>query len=366
MVSQEQINSWIKMFRKTKGEDQAYFWRKIRHEFSNLIEKYSSISAIRYPSISIDDIRSDANIAFTSALKNFDTKRGIRFSTYLSNIVINYLSQSVYRHLYPIWIPLNKLQKLNEINRARYDFYQEKGRQPTINEVAQKLHVPYEEIYELINVSNGISSLENADVEESLEDSVSNSYNPFDINDIDEERDNNEKNKALDEFAKTLKPVQQKILKLLRQGEKQNDICDIVKEGTTPDKVRTVLSKVKKWAEDWKKTNEGSKKAGKEVAEKILKEEDKQHELEDAKLPKFKDVHQTVTTVKPVTAKKVAVSKAKKIAVAKKPVVAKPKKVSAPKAKAPVKKTVVVKKSPVKVAAKKPVVAKPKKAVAKK
>ncbi len=118
--------------------------------------------------IEYDDLFSQGCIGLVKAAKRFDESKGFQFSTYAVPIILGEIKQ-LFRDNNPIKI--SRSLKTLSIN-ARKEIEKQKkenNKEPTINEIAQKLNVSPEEVVEALNASMQIKSL---DTEEGIHQKV--------------------------------------------------------------------------------------------------------------------------------------------------------------------------------------------------
>ena len=109
--------------------------------------------------IEYDDLFSQGCIGLVKAAKRFDESKGFQFSTYAVPLILGEIKQ-LFRDNNPIKISRSlktlSMNIKNEIEKQK----KENNKEPTINEIAEKLNVTPEEVVEALNASMQIKSLD--------------------------------------------------------------------------------------------------------------------------------------------------------------------------------------------------------------
>lgn len=109
------------------------------------IVKYAAVSTrnmyLKYAET--DDIINEATVALMTAIDSFDTKRGVKFETYASikvrGAIIDYIRRQDF-------IPRSVRRFAREYDTAFSELYSQLDREPTLNEIADYMHMPPEKV----------------------------------------------------------------------------------------------------------------------------------------------------------------------------------------------------------------------------
>lgn len=126
-------------------------------EYRKLI--YSIARKYSYNDNDLEDLYQVGNIGLLNALENYKSENGTKFSTYahfyIKGEILKYIREN---KLIKVNNDLDKLSR--SINRVRDHLIQVKEKEPTLEEIAEFLEIPIETVYDAINSSMSIKSLD--------------------------------------------------------------------------------------------------------------------------------------------------------------------------------------------------------------
>jgi RNA polymerase primary sigma factor len=94
------------------------------------------------------------------AVDKFEYRRGFKFSTYATWWIRQAVSRALSDQSRTIRVPVHMIEAINKIVRARRQMFNEIGREPTPEELAKKLHMPFEKVRKTLKIAKEPLSLE--------------------------------------------------------------------------------------------------------------------------------------------------------------------------------------------------------------
>ncbi|MEZ4897120.1 MAG: RNA polymerase sigma factor RpoD/SigA [Saprospiraceae bacterium] len=103
--------------------------------------------------LSLSDLINEGNLGLIKAAQRFDETRGFKFISYAVWWIRQSILQALAEQSRIVRLPLNKVGSLNKINRAFSELEQEFEREPSVEELANMLEIPTEEVETTLGVA---------------------------------------------------------------------------------------------------------------------------------------------------------------------------------------------------------------------
>jgi RNA polymerase primary sigma factor len=106
------------------------------------------------------DLIQEGNIGLMTAADRFEYQRGYRFSTYAHWWIRQGITRAIADQARTIRIPVHMIEVINKLNRVSRNLVQEKGREPTGEEIAKKMDLPVYKVHKIMKIAQMPVSLE--------------------------------------------------------------------------------------------------------------------------------------------------------------------------------------------------------------
>ncbi len=106
------------------------------------------------------DLIQEGNVGLMKAVDKFEYRRGYKFSTYATWWIRQAITRAIADQARTIRIPVHMIETINKLTRCQRQLVQELGREPTSEEIAERMEIPVSKVRKIMKIAQEPISLE--------------------------------------------------------------------------------------------------------------------------------------------------------------------------------------------------------------
>jgi RNA polymerase primary sigma factor len=106
------------------------------------------------------DLIQEGNIGLMKAVDKFEYQRGYKFGTYATWWIRQAMTRAIADQARTIRVPVHMIEIINKLNRISRSLVRENGREPTLEEIAERMGMSLDKVQKIVKIAKGPISLE--------------------------------------------------------------------------------------------------------------------------------------------------------------------------------------------------------------